>query len=93
MRKTKLIIATLAISMLLSSTALAGTWTHTHETEWGINTYDDLWFYVKDSGEYAETNGFRMKTVHGIGLMMVVHCPHGLVWQPMAAFTIQPENI
>ena len=54
MRKTKLIIATLAISMLLSSTALAGTWTHTHETEWGINTYDDLWFYVKDSGEYAE---------------------------------------
>ena len=54
MRKTKLIIATLAISMLLSSTALAGTWTHTHETEWGINTYDDLWFYVKDSGENAE---------------------------------------
>ena len=22
-----------------------------------------------------KTNGFRMKTVHGIGLMMVVHCP------------------
>ena len=89
MRKTKLIIATLAISMLLSSTALAGTWTHTHETEWGINTYDTS----KTVGSMQKTNGFRMKTVHGIGLMMVVHCPHGLVWQPMAAFTIQPENI
>ena len=54
MRKTKLFIATLVMSMVLNSTALAGTWTHTHETEWSINTYDNLWFYVKDNGEYAE---------------------------------------
>ena len=54
MRKTKLFIATLVMSMVLNSTALAGTCTHTHETEWSINTYDNLWFYVKDNGEYAE---------------------------------------
>ena len=78
MRKTKLIIATLAIPMKPNGASIL---------------MMICGFTSKTVGSMQKTNGFRMKTVHGIGLMMVVHCPHGLVWQPMAAFTIQPENI
>ena len=54
MKKAKLFLATLMMSTILANTALSGTWTHTHETDSSINTYDNLWFYVKDNGEYAE---------------------------------------
>lgn len=54
-RKVKLLCATLAASTILSMTALAGTWTHTYDDEYGSNTYDNLWYYIKDNGEYAKT--------------------------------------
>lgn len=68
MKKTKLLLATLTISMALSSTALAGTWLQ-DGTGWcyqnddgGFLTnqwfqdFDGKWYYLNESG-YMLTNG------------------------------------
>ena len=49
MRKTKLFIATLAMSMLLSSTSLAGTWQAQDNGQWK---------YQNDDGSFA--TGLKM---------------------------------
>jgi len=55
MKKLKLLLLTGFLVLSTCFPAFAGTWTHTHDTEWGTNTYDYLWFYVKDNGEYAQS--------------------------------------
>lgn len=54
MKKTKLILATTLMSISISFPAFAGTWTHTHNSGNYNGTYDNLWFYLKDDGNYAK---------------------------------------
>ncbi|MGP8314695.1 hypothetical protein ACG0Z4_27900 [Enterocloster aldenensis] len=68
MKKTKLLLATLTISMALSSTALAGTWLQDNTgwyyqnddgsfpTNQWFQDFDGRWYYLNESG-YMLTNG------------------------------------
>lgn len=55
MKKLKLLLLTSVLTFSTCFSAFAGVWTHTHDTDWSTNTYDNLWFYIKDDGEYAES--------------------------------------
>lgn len=50
MKKMKLLLATAIMSISVCFPSFAGTWTHTYNSE----TYNNLWFYVKDDGSYAK---------------------------------------
>ena len=55
--KTKiraLVTFSLILALGVIQPVYAGTWTHTHSNEWGSYTYDNLWFYIKDDGNYAD---------------------------------------
>lgn len=54
MRKIKVFCAILTASVLLPMTAQAGTWTHTYNDDYGVCTYKNLWFYLKDNGNFAQ---------------------------------------
>lgn len=68
MKKTKLLLATLTMSMALSSTALAGTWLQDNTgwyyqnddgsfpTNQWFQDFDGRWYYLNESG-YMLTNG------------------------------------
>lgn len=53
MRKRKLLLVTAVLSGILTFPAYAGTWTHTYETQSKSSVYDNLWFYIKEDGSYA----------------------------------------
>ena len=54
MRKIKVFCAILTASVLLPMTAQAGTWTHTYNDDYGVSTDKNLWFYLKDNGNFAQ---------------------------------------
>lgn len=55
MKKLKLGLAAVTMSILMASSAFAGTWTHTYTDSSGESeTYFSLWFYIKDDGTYAQ---------------------------------------
>ena len=64
MRKTKLFIATLAMSMLLSSTSLAGTWQAQDNGQWKYQNDDGSFAtgWIEDGGKsyYLDANGIML---------------------------------
>lgn len=54
MKKMKLFLVAAIMSVSVCFPALAGSWTHTHDSGSYIGTYDNLWFYIKDNGNYAQ---------------------------------------
>ena len=49
-RKIVTMITAAAFSLMMTATALAGTWTHRDSSGQG---YYDYWLYIKDNGQYA----------------------------------------
>ena len=64
MRKTKLFIATLAMSMLLSNTSLAGTWQAQDNGQWKYQNDDGSFAtgWIEDGGKsyYLDANGIML---------------------------------
>ena len=64
MRKTKLFIATLAMSMLLSRTSLAGTWQAQDNGQWKYQNDDGSFAtgWIEDGGKsyYLDANGIML---------------------------------
>ena len=68
MRKIKLLLATITMSIIMSSTAIAGTWAQdttgwyyqnddgTCPTNQWFQDYDGKWYYLNETG-YMLTNG------------------------------------
>lgn len=50
MKKIKLLLITGILSISACFSAFAGTWTHTYNSD----TFNNLWFYTKDDGNYAK---------------------------------------
>ena len=55
-RRIWLLAAALSVVMsaLMAFPLFAGTWTHTQKSQYYTHTYDNLWFFVKDNGQYAK---------------------------------------
>lgn len=93
MRKTKLFIATFAMSMLLSSTALAGTWRAQDNGQWKYQNDDGSFAtgWIEDGGKsyYLDAGGIMLANTTTPDGYYVEQTAHGLpVRRPQFDFSI-----